>query len=353
MIKDFFRTIARIFLKSCAVFIGFSLFIFVVAAIIGSMILEQTDSDKLSFKTQYKPVILENSEGVREVLSDKSPIVLSLNISGEIGSKFLNQEVITKQLIESREGVFEEGRVKALFLMINTPGGTVTDSDGIYRAIKAYKKRYDVPVYAYVNGLCASGGMYVASAADKVFASDVSIIGSVGVALSPFINVSKLLDKLGIESQTITSGTGKDAMNPLRPWKENEDANLEAISKYYYGQFLDIVTEARPRLDRALLIETYGAHIFPAEEAQKIGMIDVSGVSRNEALDALVKEINEEVNNVQIVGFGTGSWIDELFQEKSFFSSQITHKVKIPGALPEELSGKWLYMAKPFSGVNR
>lgn len=62
---------------------------------------------------------------------------------------------------------------------INTPGGTVVDADGIYRALLEYKTKYDVPIYAYIDGLCASGGMYVALAADKIFASDVSLIGSV------------------------------------------------------------------------------------------------------------------------------------------------------------------------------
>ena len=96
----------------------------------------------------------------------------------------------------------------------------MVDADGIYRAIKHYKEQYQVPVIAYVDGLCASGGMYIACAADKIYATDVSLVGSVGVLFPSFMNFSKLLDTVGVQSLTISSCKGKDDMNPLRPWKE-------------------------------------------------------------------------------------------------------------------------------------
>src|SRR5690606_9333623 len=135
------------------------------------------------------------------------------------GTESFNMNTFRAQLMESREGIFEKSPVVALLLHIQSPGGTVIDADGIYRAIKAYKAQHNIPVYAYVDGLCASGGMYIAAAADKIFASDVSLIGSVGVISPPTFNFTKTMEKLGIEALTLSAGIGKDDLNPFRPWK--------------------------------------------------------------------------------------------------------------------------------------
>jgi protease IV len=345
MIKEIFKTALRVFAKGVGALLGCILFIVVLGVIAQAFISEgSSDTKSLSFKSKYSPTVLENSQGVRKVLDKKAPVILTLSVNGAIGLKTLNQETIAHQLVESREGLLKEGRVKALFIEINSPGGTVFDSDGIYRLIKTYKEKYQVPVYAYVDGLCASGGMYVASAADKIYASNVSLVGSVGVIISPFINFSKVLENIGVETKTISLGIGKDAMNPMRPWKQGEASEYEKIVAAYYDQFVGIVSAARPELTRALLVEKYGANVFPAKEAEEIGMIDKAGLSRNQALEMLIKELNLEPDAVQIVGFKSGSWVEELFQEKSFLSSKMVHQIKMPGMLPEEFNGKLLYL---------
>ena len=101
-----------------------------------------------------------------------------------------------KMLTESREGTFKDDRVKAILLDINSPGEHGHYANGMYRALKEYKQKYKVPIIAYVDGLCASGGMYVAAAADEVYASDVSLIGSIGVITPSFFNVYKALKNL-------------------------------------------------------------------------------------------------------------------------------------------------------------
>ncbi|MFI5264393.1 MAG: S49 family peptidase, partial [Candidatus Kapaibacterium sp.] len=93
--------------------------------------------------------------------------------------------------VESQEGDFKNNRVKGILLYMDTPGGYSTDSDTIYRLLMEYKKQYKVPIYAYVDGLCASGGMYIAITADKIMASDTSLIGSIGVIAPTFMNFTK------------------------------------------------------------------------------------------------------------------------------------------------------------------
>ncbi len=239
-------------------------------------------------KVKYLP----DADGNREI-SATSPVILQMNIHGVIGDpKSIDTKMAQNILLDSRAGILANDRVKGILLHMNTPGGTVVDSDNIYRMIKEYKARYKVPVFAYVDGLCASGGMYISCAADQVFAGPASIIGSIGVVIGPFFNMYEALGKLGIVSQTITQGLDKDMMSPFRPWKPNEDASLKAITSFFYQQFVDIVTAARPRIDKAKLVEQYGAKVFDSVTAQKFGYVDQAGSSRSETLLALLKEAN-------------------------------------------------------------
>ena len=123
---------------------------------------------------KYTVKVAPNAENVRKIMPDTTPVILKLNVAGVIGVDSLTMEAIRQVLVESREDTLKNDRVKAIILYMESPGGSAIDSDGIYHALKAYKEQYKVPVYAYVDGMCASGGMYIACAADKIYASDVS-----------------------------------------------------------------------------------------------------------------------------------------------------------------------------------
>jgi signal peptide peptidase SppA len=246
---------------------------------------------------------LPDAKGTRELAPHSAPVVLEIKFHGVIGDpKVLDTDTVQNILLDSRSGVLANNRVKAILLHMNTPGGTVVDSDNIYRMLKTYKERYKVPVYAYVDGLCASGGVYISSAADKVFAGPASIIGSVGVVIGPFFNVYDTLQKIGIHALTVTAGLDKDMLNPTRPWKPGEDASLKAVTAYFYDRFVDVVTEARPNLDKNMLVSKYGAKVFDPVEAQNLGYVDMANASRDETLLALLKEAQiDESKPYQVV----------------------------------------------------
>ncbi len=264
-------------------------------------------------KTLYKPIALPNAQGKRAVLDKDSPVILQVDIKGVIGSKLLNMGSVESQLTESREGELKKNRVKAVLLKINSPGGTVIDSDSIYRQLKEYKKRYNVPIYAYVDGLCASGGMYIASAADKIYCSNTSLIGSIGVVSFPFFNVSKTLDDWGIESLTLSEGKGKDHLNPFRPWKPGEDKNHREILGDYYKNFVKIIVENRP-INEETLIETHGAKIFSAGQAQEIGLVDKKGFTLSETIEEMVDVLKIEDEEYQVVELVSKKWYPNFLQ---------------------------------------
>ena len=233
-------------------------------------------------------VIAADADGNRDLLPVSAPVILRINIHGEIGDRKLTGSNIKLQLDDSQGTMIKEGRVKGILLHIDSPGGTVVDSDQIYRSLQDYKARYKVPIYAYVDGLCASGAMYIAASSEKIYASPVSVVGSVGVIMGPMFNFYDLMEKLGIKAAVVAEGKNKDMMSPYREWKPDEDASLKNIVENEYQRFVNLVTEARPRLDKEKLINEYGAQIYDSPTGEALGYIDDGDSDYAAALTALI-----------------------------------------------------------------
>lgn len=339
----FYATLRAFFISLAAVLgalIALTLLIFGIAALSDS---STSDPEKV-----YSLKIAANAEGERKSLSSSSPVILKINISGIIGANQLTHEGIREMLTESREGELKKDRVKAILLHINSPGGTVFDADGIYRSIKAYKEKYHVPVYAIIDGMCASGGYYIAMAADKIYASETSLVGSIGVIMPSFVNVSKLLEKIGVDSLTIYAGKGKDELNPLRPWKEDEGENIKTLVENYYNQFLTVVTENKPEVTRENLINVYGSNVYIAEKAQSQKMIDASGYNLGQTIKELARQIGIEDNFYQVIELKKKTWLYDLFDSDSLalFKGKVIHQFQF-NDLPSNLMNQYLYLYRP------
>ncbi len=331
----------------CTAFAGLlGIVIAIALAVIGIGMLSSSDYQPSHASIEIAP----DDQGNRSLLPLTSPAILLLNIHGVIGEGDLTAEVFQKLLLDSRDDLLHQDRVKGLFLHINTPGGTVTDADAIYRALLSYKKKYQIPVYAYVDGLCASGGMYIASACDHIQASTPSVIGSVGVIMGPTFNVSEIMTKWGIQSLTLTEGKDKDMLNPFRPWVPDEDQSLRAILASMYERFVDVVTTARPQINKSQLISEYGAQVFIAAKAQELGYIDNGDSSYEIALRDLVKAANIQENEpYQVMKLSPPhSLLAQLAEGNSaLFKGKITHKFDFGTNMSSDLSGKLLYLYQP------
>jgi len=306
--------------------------------------------DSLNINPTFTPEIRPNAQNVRKMLSDSSPVILKVDISGVIGLGELTREKIEEQLIESREKTLKKDRVKGILLTINTPGGTVIDSDSIYRALKAYKEQYKVPVYAYVDGLCASGGMYIACAADKIFASPSSAIGSVGVIGPTAMNVYTLLEKYGIETKVLSAGKGKDELNPFRPWTPDEGANYKVLIDSFYDLFVSIVSANRPEIDKQKLVDEYGANIYSAQDAKERGYIDEADYTLNQTLALLAKDLQLEPEAYQVVEMKEQKWLLSLLKAQSespLFTGVIHHTIDMSWQMDSKLMNKFLYLHAP------
>jgi protease-4 len=327
------RSFCRAFFAVSGILLAFFIFSTVYSLFSSSPLLES--------KTTLN--ILPDAAGKRELVSLAAPAILQINVHGPIAidPKDINNERVENILIESRTGLLANNRVKGILLHINSPGGSALDSDDIYLMLKEYKQRYNVPIFAYVDGLCASGGMYIASAADQIFASPSSMIGSVGVIFGPFFNIYNTMTKIGLEAKTLTEGLDKDTLNPTRPWRSGEEGWLQDLIAFSYDRFVSIVTEARPRLSKDQLVNVLGAKMFNCQEAEQLGYIDHAMTNRSQALLALMEQAHiDPSQGYQVVELEPKqSWLAELVRGRS----QIEHKFDFGTATHRSSPVSYLY----------
>lgn len=334
------RTFCRAFAGIIGILIGMILIVFVI------MMFSSPDI----YPPKSTLVISPDANGNRDLLPQSAPVLLRLDIKGVIGQGDLTMDKVQNSLFDSREGMLANDRVKGILLHLMTPGGIADDADAIFRALSNYKKKYQVPVYAYVDGICASGGMYIASAADKIFAAPSSVIGSIGVILGPTFNFSGLMERYGVQSLTITQGKDKDMLNPFRPWQPGEDTSLRNITASLYDRFVSIVTSARPNLDRDKLINEYGAQVFIAKEAQMLGYIDEGDSDYDTAVSELAKAAKiPDTEKYQVITIEpVRPFLSDLAQGKfSLLTGKVTHQFQLNSFMNSELSGRFLYMYLP------
>lgn len=177
----------------------------------------------------------------------------------------------------------DDRSVKAIVIRINSPGGTVTASDILYREIERFRRETGKPVVASLGELAASGGYYIALAADRIVAEPTSITGSIGV-LFPGINVSRGLASIGVFSTTVTSGPNKALGDPLGPINQEHQAILQGLVDEYHAMFVERVRSRRV-VDANRLSELTDGRVVTGAEAARAGLADELGGVR-EAFEA-------------------------------------------------------------------
>jgi protease-4 len=168
----------------------------------------------------------------------------------------------------------EDKNVKAIVLDINSPGGTVASVQNIYSEILKAKK--NKKVVALFRDVAASGGFYVAMAADKIVAEPGTITGSVGVIMQTS-NLEGLFEKIGVKMEPITSGKYKDIGSAYRPMTQEEKDLLQDMVNDTYTQFFEAVKEGRPQVEESVLREYTDGRIFTGQRAFNLGFIDKLG----------------------------------------------------------------------------
>ncbi len=222
-------------------------------------------------------------------------------------------DVTSSQMNELLESAFEADNAQGVVLLINSPGGSPVQSESIYKKILSLRAEYpEKKLYAVVSDVCASGSYYVAAAADEIYASRASIVGSIGVRMDSY-GVTELMDKLGVESRTITAGENKAIFSPFEEVNPAHVAHLEKLIGQVHEQFINDVRAGRG--DRLTEVDGLFSGLFwTGEEAVKIGLVDGLGDAEfiaTEKYDDLelvsyepVKSFYEELSEGMGVGLG-------------------------------------------------
>jgi len=214
------------------------------------------------------PVPGQRAQGIAEIRVDG--VITSTPASGLLSAGMASAPRITGLI----DRAARDERVKGLLLVVNSPGGGAAASQEIYRELQRFKET-GKPIVVSMGETAASGGYYVSSPADYIFASPATVTGSVGAIMELF-DTSELLDMLGIDIKTLKAGDLKDAGSFSRPMTDTEEEYLQSMVDAIHEQFLEDVIKARP-LEEEVVEKISDARIVLGSEALELGMVDYLG----------------------------------------------------------------------------
>lgn len=207
-----------------------------------------------------------------------------------------------KWLLETIKNLGERKDFAGIFLYINSPGGGVYESDEVYEALLKYKEKTQKKVYAYLSSVAASGGYYIACAADKIIANRNCLTGSIGVIAAQFLDVSKLLKKYEIRASIVHSGKNKVMGSPIEPYTQEQLKIMQAVSDECYDQFTKIVAKSR-NLDLAEVKTLADGRVYTARQALDNGLVD-EVLSFDDAVKSFCRNVlNDEESEPNIKEF--------------------------------------------------
>lgn len=209
-----------------------------------------------------------------------------IDIQGVIGS---GEEVNADAVISSLQAAFDNKRTKGLILRINSPGGSPVQAGLINDEIRRQRELHpQVPVYAVVEDICASGGYYIAVAADKIYVDKASIVGSIGVLMDSF-GFTGTMEKLGVERRLLTAGENKAILDPFSPLKEKDVAFAQTMLDEVHQQFIDVVRQGRgDRLKETP--DTFSGLFWSGAASIRMGLADGFGSSEYVAREIIKQE---------------------------------------------------------------
>ncbi len=203
-------------------------------------------------------------------------VELSGLISAQDSASLFDGPNMVVRLKEELTLAVEDERVKALVVRINSPGGTVTASDILHHELRAFREKRKIPIVASIMDVGASGGYYVAMAADKITAHPSSVTGSLGVIMLT-VNAQGLLEKIGVQTTAVTSGPKKDMGSPFRSMTEDERRIFQGVIDSFYERFLLVIREGRRNLTDAQIRSLADGRIYSGEQAKQLGLVDRVG----------------------------------------------------------------------------
>ena len=227
-----------------------------------------------------------------------------IEVNGVIGP---GTDASADKITSALQAAFKDKNTQGVILRINSPGGSPVQSQTIYDEMKRLRKKYpDIPLYAVVDDICASGGYFVAAGADRIYVSKSSVVGSIGVLMNGF-GFTGLMDKLGVERRLLTAGENKGMLDPFSPVDPKDKAHIQTMLGDIHQQFIGVVKEGRgKRLKESP--EIFSGLIWTGQKSIELGLADAIGSLESVARDVVKAE--------EIVDFTQKEGIAEKFARR-------------------------------------
>jgi protease IV len=218
--------------------------------------------------------------GKKEFAPDKHTAMVELR--GVIAS---GNPASADNVMTGLQEAFKNKRTRGVILRINSPGGSPVEAGHINDEIRRLRAKYPkIPVYAVVEDICASGGYYVAVAADRIYVDKASIIGSIGVLMDGF-GFTGAMEKLGVERRLLAAGENKGFLDPFSPILETQRVHAEQMLDQIHRQFITVVRQGRgERLKETP--ETFSGLLWVGQKSVEMGLADALG-----GIDYVAREV--------------------------------------------------------------
>lgn len=217
------------------------------------------------------------------------PHTALIDLNGEIGG---SDGVGADTLIGALNAAFDDKHTKAVILRINSPGGSPVQAGQVFDEIKRLRGVHSqTPLYAVVDDICASGGYYIAAAADQIYVDKASLVGSIGVLMDGF-GFTESMNKLGVERRLLTAGDNKGFLDPFSPLQPVQQAHAKQMLEEIHQQFIQVVRQGRgKRLKESP--EMFSGLVWSGARSIEIGLADGLG-----SLDSVARDVVKEKNIV-------------------------------------------------------
>jgi len=230
-------------------------------------------------------VLVVDWGGTTEKIADGKHTAL-INIRGTIES---GGDASAEKINGALQSAFEDKGTAGVIMRINSPGGSPVQSGIIYDEIRRLRTKHpEIPLYVVVEDLCASGGYYIASAADKIFVDKASIVGSIGVLMDGF-GFTGTMEKLGVERRLLTAGENKGFLDPFSPQDEKQKEHAQLLLSEIHKQFIEVVRQGRGKR----LKETpdmFSGLMWTGNQSIQLGLSDDFGTVDSVARDVIKVE---------------------------------------------------------------
>jgi signal peptide peptidase SppA len=238
---------------------------------------------------------------------DRSSVVPVLRLTGPIGMAApLRPGLSIGALAGPIEKAFEMSKCPSVAVIINSPGGSATQSHLIYKRIRQLAEENKKRVYVFCEDVAASGGYFIAAAGDEIYADPSSLVGSIGVISSSF-GLDRVLKRLEIDYRVHTAGTSKNVLDPFLPEKPEDVARLKAIQSDIHDVFIGVVKERRAGRLKGPDAELFSGAFWAGAKALELGLVD--GIAD---VRAKMRELHGPKTRLRLVPLERGGLLSRL-----------------------------------------